>query len=141
MGLLKEFRDFAMKGNVLDMAIGLIIGAEFGKIVNSMLNDILMPPLGKLIGGVNFSDLKFSLGQTVEKAADGKETVKEAFLNYGSFLQTCLNFTIIAFAVFMIVKAKNTAEARLRGPVTPGAPPPPPEDVQLLREIRDSLRR
>jgi large conductance mechanosensitive channel len=128
MGLLKEFKDFAMKGSVLDMAIGIIIGAEFGKIVNSLVNDVLMPPLGRVIGGVNFSELKFSLG-------------KEATLNYGNFIQTAINFTIIAFAVFMIVKAKNVAEKRLVGETDPKAPPPPPEDILLLREIRDELKK
>jgi len=144
MGLLKEFKDFAMKGNVLDMAIGIIIGAEFGKVVNSIVNDILMPPLGKLIGGVNFSELRFSLGQTtatVMKDGVPEKIVKEAFINYGSFIQSLINFTIIAWAVFMIVKAKNVAEKRLAGQTDPKAPPPPPEDIQLLREIRDELKR
>lgn len=140
MGLLKEFKDFAMKGNVLDMAIGIIIGTEFGKVVNSIVNDLLLPPLGKVIGGVNFSDLKISLGRTVERLADGTEKVKEATINYGNFIQTAINFTIIAFAVFMVVKAKNMAEKRLVGQTDPAAPPPPPEDILLLRETRDELK-
>src|SRR5262245_2597524 len=140
MGLLKEFKDFAMKGNVVDMAIGIIIGAEFGKVVNSIVNDILLPPLGKIIGGVNFSELKFSLGQTAERLADGTTKVKEATINYGNFIQSAINFTIIAFAVFMVVKAKNMAEKRLVGQTDPKAPPPPPEDILLLREIRDELK-
>jgi large conductance mechanosensitive channel len=134
MGLLKEFKDFAMKGNVLDMAIGIIIGAEFGKVVNSVVNDLLLPPLGKMIGGMNFSDLMIPLG---EAGADGKV----AQLKYGSFIQAIINFTIIAFAVFMIVKAKNMAEKRLAGQTDPEAPPPPPEDILLLREIRDELKK
>ena len=134
MGLLKEFKDFAMKGNVLDLAVGLIIGAEFSKIVNSLVSDVLMPPLGKAIGGVNFKDLVIRLGEP-----DAKGNV--ATLNYGNFIQTCVNFTIIAFAVFMIVKAKNVAEKRLAGVRDPDAPPPPPEDVLLLREIRDELKK
>jgi len=134
MGLLKEFKDFAMKGSVLDLAIGLVIGTEFTKSVNSMVNDVLMPPLGAAIGGINFKDLAISLGV---KDATGKV----ATLNYGNFIQACVNFTIIAFAVFMIVKAKNMAEKRLVGVTDPKAPPPPPEDILLLREIRDELTK
>ncbi|MGC4049852.1 MAG: large-conductance mechanosensitive channel protein MscL [Paludibaculum sp.] len=140
MGIVKEFKDFALKGNFLDMAIGIIIGAEFGKVVSSLVSDILMPPLGKLIGGVNFSDLKYSLGQTVTKNEKGEEVIKEAFLNYGNCIQTMLNFFIIAVAIFMVVKAKNMAEKRLMG-VDPNAPPPPPENIVLLREIRDELKK
>jgi large conductance mechanosensitive channel len=133
MGLLKEFKDFAMKGNVLDLAVGLIIGAEFTKIVNSMVNDIIMPPLGKAIGGMDFKQLALNLGT----GADGKAVT----VNYGNFIQTCLNFTIIAFAVFLVIKAKNMAEKRLVGETDPKAPPPPPEDILLLREIRDELKK
>ncbi|HVJ68455.1 MAG TPA: large-conductance mechanosensitive channel protein MscL [Caulifigura sp.] len=134
MGLLKEFKDFAMKGNVLDLAVGVIIGAEFGKIVNSLVNDVLMPPLGAAIGGMNFKDLAWKLGVN---GPDGKV----ATLNYGNFIQACINFAIIAFTVFLIVKAKNMAEKRLVGVTDPAAPPPPPEDVMLLREIRDELKK
>ncbi len=133
MGLLKEFKDFAMKGNVLDLAVGVIMGNEFGKIVNSLVKDVIMPPLGAVIGGMNFTDLKLDLGV---KTADGKV----AELTYGNFIQACVNFTIIAFAVFMVVKAKNVAEKRLVGVTDPAAPPPPPEDILLLREIRDELK-
>lgn len=134
MGLLKEFRDFAMKGNVLDLAVGVIIGTEFGKIVNSLVKDVLMPPLGAAVGGMNFTDLVWNLGV---KGPDGKV----ATLNYGNFIQACINFTIIAFAVFMVVKTKNMAEKRLVGVTDPAAPPPPPEDIMLLREIRDELKK
>ncbi|MBX3441522.1 MAG: large-conductance mechanosensitive channel protein MscL [Planctomyces sp.] len=133
MGLVQEFRQFAMRGSVVDMAVGIIIGAEFGKIVNSLVSDVLMPPLGKLIGNMNFNDLILPLGAA---GADGKV----AELKYGNFLQAVVNFVIIAFAVFLIVKARNAAEARVRGPVDPKAPPPPPEDVELLREIRDLMK-
>jgi large conductance mechanosensitive channel len=133
MGLLKEFKDFAMKGNVLDLAVGVIIGQEFGKIVNSLVSDVLMPPLGAAIGGMNFKELVINLGV---KDANGKV----ATLNYGNFIQACVNFTIIAFAVFMIVKTKNLTEKRLMG-IDPKAPPPPPEDILLLREIRDELKK
>ncbi len=130
MGLLKEFKDFAMKGNVLDLAVGVIIGQEFGKIVNSLVKDVIMPPLGALIGNMDFDKLTLKLAES-----DG------ATLKYGSFIQASVNFTIIAFAVFMIVKAKNVAEKRLVGVTDPKAPPPPPEDVMLLREIRDELKK
>ena len=133
MGLLKEFKDFAMKGNVLDLAVGVIIGTEFGKIVNSLVSDIIMPPLGKAIGGMNFKELVLGLGA----GPDGKPVT----LNYGNFIQACVNFTIIAFAVFMVIKAKNMAEKRLGGVTDPKAPPPPPEDIVLLREIRDELKK
>ena len=148
MGLIKEFKEFAMKGNVVDLAVGLIVGASFGKIVSSMVNDVIMPPVGKIIGGVNFTELKYSLGKTIVKSppdADGKvtETVKEAFINYGMFLQNCFDFMIVAFVVFMLVKAMNKAKSitEKKGPPDgPAAPPAPPEDVLLLREIRDALK-
>jgi large conductance mechanosensitive channel len=130
MGLLKEFKDFAMKGNVLDLAVGVIIGQEFGKIVNSLVKDVIMPPLGQLIGRTDFEKLQIKLGEGAD-----------ATLKYGSFLQACVNFTIIAFAVFMVIKAKNVAEKRVLGITDPKAPPPPPEDVLLLREIRDELKQ
>ena len=147
MGLVKEFKEFAMKGNVVDLAVGLIVGASFGKIVSSMVNDVIMPPVGKIIGGVNFTELKYSLGKTIVKSppdADGKitETVKEAFVNYGMFLQNCFDFLIVAFVVFMLVKAMNHAKAltEKKAAETPAAPPAPSEDVLLLREIRDALK-
>ncbi len=147
MGLVKEFKDFAMRGNVVDLAVGLIIGASFGKIVSSMVNDVIMPPVGKIIGGVNFSELRYSIGKTIEKSApdaDGKvaETVKEAFINYGLFLQYCFDFLIVSFVVFMLVKAVNHAKTvtEKKEAQTPAAPAPPSEDVLLLREIRDALK-
>lgn len=149
MGLLKEFKEFALKGNVIDLAVGLIIGAEFGKIVNSIVNDVIMPPIGKLIGGVNFVDLKYSLGKTLvmkdgkpELDKDGNEVFKEAFINYGNCIQTIINFTIIAFCVFMIVKAMNSAKKTLQDKLdlSPKAAPEAPADVKLLTEIRDLLK-
>lgn len=142
MGLIKEFKDFAMKGNVVDMAVGIIIGAGFGKIVGSLVNDVIMPPIGMLIGGVNFTDLKVSLGQGPEKALpDGtKEAAKEVYLNYGAFLQTVFDFLIVAAAVFAIIKIMNTAKARFDKQEAAAAPAAPPEDVLLLREIRDALK-
>ena len=146
MGLIKEFKEFAMKGNVVDMAVGIIIGGAFGKIVASLVNDVIMPPIGKLIGGVNFSDLKYSLGQTVEKVEkDGQtvETVKEVFISYGAFFQNVFNFLIVAGAVFMMIKAMNKAQSLTASESAPedAAPKPPPEDILLLREIRDALAK
>lgn len=131
MKIVQEFKSFAMKGNVVDMAVGIIIGAAFGKIVSSMVNDIIMPPLGLLIGGVNFTDLKF-----VMKAAT--ETSPAVTLNYGNFLQVIFDFIIVAFAVFMVIKAMNTAKHKQEA--TPAAPPAPSKEEILLSEIRDILK-
>lgn len=103
MGFVQEFKEFAMKGNVVDMAVGIIIGAEFGKIVNSLVNDVLMPPLGYAIGGVNFSDLK-----VVIVAADEATKTAQVAIGYGAFIQSIFNFIIIAFAIFMMIKAMNS---------------------------------
>lgn len=131
MKIIQEFKSFAMKGNVVDMAVGIIIGAAFGKIVSSMVNDIIMPPLGLLIGGVNFTDLKF-----VMKAAT--ETSPAVTLNYGNFLQVIFDFIIVAFAVFMVIKAMNTAKHKQEVATT--APPAPSKEEVLLSEIRDILK-
>jgi len=131
MKIIQEFKSFAMKGNVVDMAVGIIIGAAFGKIVSSMVNDIIMPPLGLLIGGVNFTDLKF-----VMKAAT--ETSPAVTLNYGNFLQVIFDFIIVAFAVFMVIKAMNTAKHKQEVATT--APPAPSKEEMLLTEIRDILK-
>ncbi len=131
MKIIQEFKSFAMKGNVVDMAVGIIIGAAFGKIVSSIVNDIIMPPLGLLIGGVNFTDLKF-----VMKAAT--ETNPAVTLNYGNFLQVIFDFMIVAFAVFMVIKAINAAKQKQEA--TPTAPPAPSKEEILLTEIRDILR-
>ena len=107
MGIIKEFKTFAMQGNVLDLAVGIIIGAEFGKIVNSLVNDMIMPPIGKLAGGVNFTDLNFSLdGKIYKTLAEAKEAAAPV-IGYGSFIQSVINFLIIAFCVFILVKAVN----------------------------------
>ena len=145
MGLIKEFKDFAMKGNVVDMAVGIIIGAAFGKIVSSLVADVIMPPIGKLIGGVEFTDLHLSLGigpETKDKAGN-VVTGTEVFLNYGNFLQTVFDFLIVAAAVFAMIKIMNTAKARFekQAAATPPIPVVTPEDVLLLREIRDALKK
>ena len=118
-----------MRGNVVDLAVGLVIGAAFGKIVTSFVNDVLMPPIGLLLGGVDFSDLRVTL-----KPAVGEDPA--VTLNYGMFIQTVVDFTIIAFAIFLVVKTMNSLKRKEEA-----APAPPPADVQLLTEIRDLLKR
>jgi large conductance mechanosensitive channel len=130
MGLAREFKEFAMKGNVIDMAVGVIIGAAFGKIVSSLVEDVIMPPLGKVIGDVNFTDLAVSLGM----AADGKT---EVLWKYGNFLQIVFQFLIVAMVLFMVIRGIN----KLKKP-DPAAPPPaPPRQEVLLQEIRDLLAK
>jgi large conductance mechanosensitive channel len=129
MSILKEFKEFAVKGNAVDMAVGIIIGAAFGKIVSSIVNDIIMPPIGLLIGGVDFSRLAI----TLKAASPGSEAV---FLSYGKFVQTTVDFLIIAFAIFLMVKAINS----LKRPEAPAAPAPTKEEL-LLTEIRDLLKK
>ena len=134
MKLVDEFKTFAMKGNVVDMAVGIIIGAAFGRIVSSLVSDIIMPPLGLLIGGVNFTDLKVIL-----KAAAG--TNPPVTWNYGNFLQVCFDFLIVAFSVFMLIKAMNSAKSKEELPAAPAAPPAPTMEETLLSEIRDLLKK
>jgi large conductance mechanosensitive channel len=137
MSLMKEFKQFAMKGNVVDLAVGIIIGAAFGKIVSSVVNDIIMPPIGALIGGVDFTDLK-----VIIKAAsvdDAGKAVSAVTLNYGNFVQTTIDFLIIAFAVFMIIKAVNRMQKKEEA--APSAPPKPSNEEVLLTEIRDLLKK
>ncbi len=138
MGLVREFREFAAKGNVMDLAVGVIIGGAFGKIISSLVDDILMPPLGLLLGGVDFSQkfvsLRGDFATLAEAQAAGAPT-----LNYGNFFQTILDFLIVAFAVFLLVKAINTA--RRKQEETPAPAAAPTEEVVLLREIRDALRK
>jgi large conductance mechanosensitive channel protein len=137
MGLIKEFKEFAMRGNVLDMAVGIVIGGAFGKIVSSFVEDILMPPIGVLLGGVNFSDLKIVFKQAV---MDGENVVTpEVALRYGNFIQVIFDFLIIAFTIFMLLKAVNKFNKKKEE--APAAPEAPPADVQLLTEIRDLLQK
>lgn len=131
MSMIKEFREFAMRGNVVDMAVGIVIGAAFGKIVSSFVNDVLMPPLGLALGGVDFSDLAVTL-----KEASGE--VAAVTLNYGSFIQTVVDFLIIAFAIFMVIKAMNSLKKKEEE--APAAPPKPSAEETLLAEIRDLLK-
>ncbi len=134
MSLVQEFKAFALKGNVIDLAVGVIIGGAFGKIVSSLVENILMPPLGLLIGGVDFADMKLVLRAA---AAEGQP---EVALGYGQFIQHSINFLIVAWAIFFMIKVMNRWKKE-PPPVTPAAPAPTPEDVLLLREIRDSLKK
>jgi large conductance mechanosensitive channel len=129
MGMMQEFREFAMKGNVLDMAVGVVIGAAFGKIVSSFVGDVVMPLLGTVVGGVDFSKLAMTIGTDAAGAP--------LLLKYGAFLQAVFDFVVIAAAIFMALKAIN----RLKTPPAPAAPPAPPPEVELLTEIRDLLRK
>jgi len=132
MSIMKEFKTFAMRGNVMDMAIGIIIGGAFGKIVASFVNDVLMPPLGMLIGNVNFADLAITLREAVGETA-------AVTLNYGAFIQTVVDFIIIAFAIFMMIKAMNSMKKKEEE--APAAPPAPTKEETLLTEIRDLLKQ
>jgi len=138
--MFKEFKEFALRGNVVDIAVGIIIGAAFGKIVSSFVNDVIMPPLGLLIGNVDFSQLYFALNgatyATLQEALDQGAPV----LKYGAFIQTVFDFVIVAFAIFVAVKAMNKLK-RKEEAAPPPAPPVPSAEVQLLTEIRDSLKR
>lgn len=135
--VLQEFRQFAMRGNVVDMAVGVIIGGAFGKIVSSVVADIIMPPIGLIVGGVNFSDLKLTLKDAVMEG--GVEVVPAVTLNYGNFLQVTLDFIIIAAAVFLLVKGVNALNRKKKEELK--TPPAPPADIQLLTEIRDLLKK
>ena len=132
MSILSEFKTFAVKGNAMDMAVGIIVGAAFGKIVTSVVNDIVMPPIGLLLGGVNFADLSFVLKEASGDAA-------AVTLNWGRFVQTTLDFTIVAFAVFMMVKAINSFKKKEEA--APSEPPAPSKEEVLLTEIRDALKK
>ncbi len=147
MGFFKEFRDFAMRGNVIDMAVGIIIGAAFGKIVATLVDKVMMPPLGYLMGGVDFADKVLELAPAVAAKVDeaGKEIAKAqpaVVIYYGEFINTVINFTIVAFALFVVIKAMNEAKKRMEKKQAETAPAAPaiPADVALLTEIRDLLR-
>ena len=131
MSMMSEFKKFAMRGNVVDMAVGIVIGGAFGKIVSSLVKDVLMPPIGMLMGGVDFTDLAIVLKAASEEAA-------AVTINYGMFIQTILDFVIIAFAIFMVVKAMNNMKKKEEA--KPAAPAKPSAEVELLTEIRDALK-
>lgn len=132
MGMMSEFKDFAVKGNVVDMAVGIVIGAAFGKIVTAFVGGVLMPPIGVLLGGVDFADLAY----VIKDAVGDTPAVSIA---YGKFVQTVIDFTIIAFAIFMVVKAMNSMKKAEEE--APEAPPEPSKEEVLLTEIRDALRK
>lgn len=134
MGMMSEFKDFAMRGNVVDMAVGIVIGGAFGKIVSSFVADVLMPPVGMATGGVDFSDLAVTLQEAQGEMA-------AVTLNYGAFVQTVIDFLIIAFAIFLVIKAMNSAQnAMNEAEAEPEAAPEPTKEELLLTEIRDALR-
>lgn len=132
MKLINEFKAFAMRGNVVDMAVGIIIGAAFGKIVSSFVNDVIMPPIGLLVGGIDFSDLSI----TLKAATDAAPAV---ILKYGAFINTVIDFIIIAWAIFVVIKAMNSLKKKEEE--KPAAPPKPNDEVVLLTEIRDLLKK
>ena len=132
MSMLQEFKAFAMRGNVVDMAVGIVVGGAFGKITTSFVGDVLMPPIGLLLGGMDFSDLSVTL-----KAATAESPA--VALKYGAFINTVLDFLIIAFAIFLVVKAMSAM--RREAPAAPPAPPAPTKEQVLLTEIRDALQR
>ena len=132
MGMVQEFKTFAMRGNVVDMAVGIIIGGAFGKIVSSFVADVIMPPIGVLIGGINFSNLAITIKNAVGESA-------AVTVNYGKFIQTVLDFLIIAFAIFMVIKGMNSLKRKQEE--APAQPPAPSKEEVLLTEIRDALRQ
>ncbi|HAY34602.1 MAG TPA: large conductance mechanosensitive channel protein MscL [Bacteroidetes bacterium] len=141
MSVIKEFKKFAMRGNVVDLAVGIIIGGAFGKIVSSLVADVLMPPLGLIIGGINFTDIKFTIKDAVIDSA-GKVISSPVTLNAGNFIQSVFDFAIVAFSVFILVKAMNKLTAKDQAKeAVPATPPPPSKEVQLLSEIRDLLKK
>lgn len=139
MGFLKEFKEFAVKGNVMDMAVGVIIGGAFGKIVTSLVNDVIMPPVGLAIGGVDFSDLNLTLKKQVLDAA-GEVLTPAVTWNYGAFIQQVVDFTILAFCVFLLVKVMNKLNRKKEEPA-PAPEPEPTAEEKLLTEIRDLLKQ
>ena len=137
--MLKEFKEFAIKGNVIDMAVGVVIGGAFGKIVNSLVADVIMPPIGLLLGRVDFSNLFLNLSGTEAASLADAKAKGLATLNYGVFLNTAIEFLIIAFAIFVVIKQIN--RLKREAPPAPAAPPEPSNEEKLLAEIRDLLKK
>lgn len=139
MGLFQEFKQFAMRGNVLDMAIGIMMGAAFGKIISSLVNDVLMPPIGRLLGNVNFSNLFIVLGEGDFPSVEAAKEAGAATVNYGIFINTIIDFVIVAFVIFLFVKGINAMKKKEEE--VPEAPPEPSPEQKLLAEIRDLLKK
>lgn len=139
MRFIDEFKQFAMRGNVVDLAVGVVIGAAFGKIVTSLVQDVVMPPLGALLGGIDFKHLYVNLGDKTFDSLEAAEKAGAPLIKYGVFIQTIVDFALIAFAIFVVVKAINKLQRE--APAAPAEPAPTPEDIVLLREIRDSLKK
>lgn len=140
---MNEFKKFISKGNVMEMAVGLIMATYFGAIVKSLVNDVIMPPIGMILGGVDFADLKIVLQESVAESAEGAgDAVAEVAISYGNFLNTIITFLIVAFAIFMVVKAYNNMKERMekKKEEAPAAPPAPSKEEVLLGEIRDLLK-
>lgn len=136
MSFTSEFKEFAMRGNVIDLAVGVVIGGAFGKIITSLVNDVVMPVIGKILGGVNFTDLAVVL-TPAQMGADGKEVAAAVLLRYGAFIQSMIDFALIALAIFMAIKVINRMQRKQEEAPAPAAPA---EDIVLLTEIRDALR-
>jgi large conductance mechanosensitive channel len=139
MKILDEFKEFAVRGNVIDLAVGIIIGAAFGKIVSSLVNDVIMPPIGLLLGGMNFTDIHITMKNAITDPASGKILKAAVDLKIGSFIQTLVDFTIIAFSIFMLVKGVTRMNRKKEE--APAAPPEPTKEETLLTEIRDLLKK
>jgi len=139
MKMLNEFKEFAVKGNMIDLAVGIIIGAAFGKIIASLVSDIIMPPIGLLLGGMNFTDIQITMKDAVMDPVTGKILKEAVNLKVGNFLQTLVDFLIIAFSIFLIVKA--IVKMKRKEEQAPAAPPGPTKDQELLTEIRDLLKK
>ena len=137
--MFKEFKDFAMRGNVVDMAVGIIIGAAFGKIVSSLVNDVIMPPIGLVLGGVDFSDLFVDLSLSGHQTIAAAQAAGAPILKYGIFINTVIDFTIVAFAIFLVIKGMNKMKKQAEEAPSP-APPEPSAEEKLLTEIRDLLK-
>ena len=139
MGMMKEFKEFAVRGNAVDMAVGIIIGAAFGKIVSSLVKDVIMPPIGLALGGIDFSQLFVNLGPVSYDTLAAAQKAAAPTLNYGIFVQSVLDFVIVAFAIFLLIKGINSLKHKEE--VQPAAPPTPSDEVLLLQEIRDLLKK
>ena len=140
--MMQEFKEFAMRGNVVDMAVGIIIGGAFGRIVSSLVNDVIMPPIGQLMGNVDFSSLYINMGDVAYESLAAAMEAGAPVIRYGVFIQTVLDFVIVAFAIFMVIKGMNRMKKEEEAaPEEPPAPPEPSAEEKLLTEIRDAIRQ